>query len=345
MKSQLDLRTEATNLEILGQNFRHRKGCGVPGVLWPCVGRRVLVEELKEGIEMGKVLNLLAPSPPHGTELGKRIAGTGLDAFLRMLVIDNFVHTDLHPGNMILSFCEPSPSLPFYLKIYYYFFPPTYTPPTPFVDRATLQRLNDSTPEAFQLETSRMLRAGYKPYITFLDAGLVSSLSPHNLKNFLDLFRAIAYFESRKVGYLLVARSRYPEKVIDRQGFELGIAHIVDTVQRNTLRLDVIQLSDVLSQVLHLVRQHHVTLEGEFVNMVIGCLLLEGVGRKLDPELDLLRVGKGVLDEMQMSGHGFGLDEGEWRGRWDVLKVQWMLWIREIGMWVKDKIVWRSSKE
>ena len=38
---------------------------------------------------------------------------------------------------------------------------------------------------------------------------------------------------------------------------------------------------------LGMVRYHHVRLEGDFVSVVVAILLLEGIGRQLDPELDL----------------------------------------------------------
>lgn len=34
--------------------------------------------------------------------LAAQIVGLGVDAYLKMLLIDNFVHTDLHPGNIFV---------------------------------------------------------------------------------------------------------------------------------------------------------------------------------------------------------------------------------------------------
>jgi aarF domain-containing kinase len=45
----------------------------------------------------------------------------------------------------------------------------------------------------------------------------------------------------------------------------------------------------ILSEVLQMVRQHHVRMEGDFVNVVISMLLLEGIRRALDPKMDLLK--------------------------------------------------------
>jgi len=51
----------------------------------------------------------------------------------------------------------------------------------------------------------------------------------------------------------------------------------------------------VLSEVLRNVRQHHVRMEGDFVNTVISVLLLEGIGRQLDPNMDLFKSALPIL--------------------------------------------------
>jgi len=50
------------------------------------------------------------------------------------------------------------------------------------------------------------------------------------------------------------------------------------------------------------VRQHHVRLEGDFVNVVISILLLEGIGRSLNPDMDLLSSSLPILRELGAKG-------------------------------------------
>lgn len=59
-----------------------------------------------------------------------------------------------------------------------------------------------------------------------------------------------------------------------------------------------------------MVRRHHVRMEGDFVNVVISILLLEGIGRSLNPDVDLLSSALPILrqlsarDGKEMAKHG-----------------------------------------
>ena len=136
---------------------------------------------------------------------------------------------------------------------------------------------------------------GYQPELVFLDAGLTVELSPVNRKNFLELFGAIAEFDGALAGHLMVERCRTPQLVIDEETFALRMQDLVLGVKSKTFSLAQIKISDVLSQVLKAVREHHVKMEADFVNTVISILLLEGIGRQLDPEMDLFKSALPIL--------------------------------------------------
>jgi aarF domain-containing kinase len=74
--------------------------------------------------------------------------------------------------------------------------------------------------------------------------------------------------------------------------------HLVYNIKSRTFALGNIKIGDVLSEVLSMVRSHHVRLEGDFVNVVISILLLEGIGRSLDPGLDLFKSALPILREL-----------------------------------------------
>ena len=155
-----------------------------------------------------------------------------------------------------------------------------------------------SSPQAWQHELRMLNEEGYLPELVFIDAGLITTLDAQNRRNFLDLFRAVAEFDGYRTGQLMVERCRTPELAIDTETFALKMQHIVLNVKRKTFSLGQIKISDILTDVLKAVRQHHVKMEGDFINTVISILLLEGIGRQLDPGLDLFKSALPILRQL-----------------------------------------------
>lgn len=104
----------------------------------------------------------------------------------------------------------------------------------------------------------------------------------------------------------MVDRCRSPELVIEKEVFALKIQHLALSVKSKTFSLGQIRISDVLTEVLKAVQTHHVKMEGDFVNTIVSILLLEGIGRQLDPNLDLFKSALPILRKLgrQMSTSG-----------------------------------------
>jgi aarF domain-containing kinase len=224
-----------------------------------------------------------------------------------MLLLDNFVHSDLHPGNIMVKFTRPPTTRDFLYHIFNTLFSQSdWCDPVvhhPAESDAIVSRLKQLKNEEWKKELQRVSDQGYIPEIVFIDAGLVTTLNSTNRKNFLDLFRAVAEFDGYRTGQLMVERCRTPELAIDTETFALKMQHIVLSVKRKTFSLGQIKISDILKDVLTAVRQHHVKMEGDFINTVISILLLEGIGRQLDPSLDLFKCALPILRQLgrQMS--------------------------------------------
>lgn len=224
-----------------------------------------------------------------------------------MLLLDNFVHSDLHPGNIMIKFTKPT-NISIRGTASH-----MVQKPDPAVATDAAHSVNDAVvdhlrglqydPPAWRAELERLHADGYVPEIVFVDAGLVTTLNEKNRSNFLDLFRAVAEFDGYRAGTLMVERCRTPELAVDPETFALRMQHIVLNVKRKTFSLGQIKISDILTAVLKAVRQHHVKMEADFVNTVISILLLEGIGRQLDPGLDLFKSALPILRQLgrQMS--------------------------------------------
>jgi aarF domain-containing kinase len=110
-----------------------------------------------------------------------------------------------------------------------------------------------------------------------LDAGLVSVLSPENLRNFLDLFSAVSSFNGKKVARLMIERSKTPETALDTDMFVSDMDAFLRRIQADTLSLAKVRLGDILATVFGMVRRHHVRMDGDFANVGISIMLLEGI--------------------------------------------------------------------
>ena len=67
--------------------------------------------------------------------------------------------------------------------------------------------------------------------LSFIDAGLVSTLDKQDRKNFVELFSAVVVNNGKRVGELMVDRSRDEgAKCIDREKFCLEIGELVNSV-------------------------------------------------------------------------------------------------------------------
>lgn len=297
MRLQLDLRIESANLSMFRKYFKDRTTAWFPYPYSDYSTRQVLIEEYAHGIPLAAFLE------DGGGVFQKEIADEGLDAFLHMLLIDNFIHADLHPGNIMVRFYKPAPvHVPSAIDLFSRTRAAVVSTPHASdnaavsevtadldVTEQVLQRVRPyrGNPKGWAAELAKIDAEGYRPQLIFIDTGLVTELNHMNRQNFLDLFKAVAEFDGYKAGHLMMERCKQPDAVIDKEVFALRMQHLVLGVKSQTFALGNIKIGDVLSEVLDMVRSHHVRLEGDFVNVVLSILLLEGIGRSLDPDLDL----------------------------------------------------------
>uniref|UniRef100_A0A1A8CBZ5 AarF domain containing kinase 2 n=1 Tax=Nothobranchius kadleci TaxID=1051664 RepID=A0A1A8CBZ5_NOTKA len=271
MTKQIDLRFEARNIERFRENFSDVEHVRFPTPLQPFVTRNILVETFEESEPISTYLDSDIPK-----EVKQKIARMGVDTLLKMVFVDNFVHGDLHPGNILVQ-CQRPPS--------------GSTDSTGMsVDqhgKTTLTDLWDTVVVSVRPDPCPL-------QLVLLDAGIVAQLSEQDLTNFKAVFTAVVLHQGEKVAELILHHARANE-CNDVPLFKKEMADLVDHAMSNALSLEKIQVADLLSKVFGLLIKHKVKLESNFASIVFAIMVLEGLGRSLDPNLDILDLAKPLL--------------------------------------------------
>ncbi|KAJ7554627.1 hypothetical protein O6H91_05G001400 [Diphasiastrum complanatum] len=97
MMTQVDLAREAAHLSRFIYNFRSCKDVSFPKPLYPLVHPAVLVETYEQGESVAHFVDR-----PGKTHINSALAKIGTHTLLKMMLVDNFVHADLHPGNILV---------------------------------------------------------------------------------------------------------------------------------------------------------------------------------------------------------------------------------------------------
>lgn len=328
MRQQVDLRFEAFTLHRFAQNFEGTtKAWGnlprirFPRPHFPWVASKCLVEDLiDDAIPIGKVVHYLQQSTSKNIDspIRKDLAVLGLKGFLQMLLWDNFVHADLHPGNILVTFSElPRGSPPQTVlgevidslkrrignlfgsvgRMWERILTPGELPLDPR-DPTKIKKNPGENDEEFlnrQLKSSRPVMV----QLVFLDTGLITELSRPDFKNFTDLFQALVLKgDGYLAGELMIDRSPAwaQQNVRDREGFCRGLAEIVrpifarravTVVSAQAASLKELRLDVVFYKLFQLARDHHVRIDDAYTNLVMSLLCVEGLGRQLASEMDL----------------------------------------------------------
>ncbi|XP_045144845.1 uncharacterized aarF domain-containing protein kinase 2 [Echinops telfairi] len=262
MVQQIDLRYEAQNLEHFQRNFWNISAVRFPTPLRPFISREVLVETYEESVPVSRYQQAAVPA-----ELKRQIARLGIRMLLKMIFVDNFVHADLHPGNILVQGVHRLPRSQ---------------------ESGPPQRDGLARWAAAALPDPQPLR------LVLLDAGIVAELQAADLSNFRAVFLAVLMGQGHRVAELILHHARASE-CGDVEAFKAEMAVLVSQARKNTVTLEKVQVSSLLSSVFKLLMTHRVKLESNFASIVFATMVLEGLGRSLDPQLDILEAARPFL--------------------------------------------------
>lgn len=97
MLTQVDLSREAAHLSRFLYNFRSWEDVSFPKPLYPLVHPAVLVETFEQGESVSRFVEI-----SEKKRINSALAHIGTHTLLKMLLVDNFIHADMHPGNILV---------------------------------------------------------------------------------------------------------------------------------------------------------------------------------------------------------------------------------------------------
>ena len=125
--------------------------------------------------------------------------------------------------------------------------------------------------------------------LALLDLGLVGELDEPHRKGFARLFAAWAQRDGDGMARIIHQLSAGSDQDADPERFERLRAAIIEFVGRYWgQRLGDVQVGRVLLDLLAIMRRHRVRVNASFTIVNIAIAVTEGIGKQLDPELDLM---------------------------------------------------------
>ncbi len=99
VREEMDFRSEAANMARFRALFARVPGVKAPEVMEPLTRRRVLVMEYLLGTKIDRLQDRFSAGDLGFDDLMERLSGL----YLRMMMLDGFLHADPHPGNLLVA--------------------------------------------------------------------------------------------------------------------------------------------------------------------------------------------------------------------------------------------------
>jgi ubiquinone biosynthesis protein len=129
--------------------------------------------------------------------------------------------------------------------------------------------------------------------IAFIDFGMVGRLTEERREQLIRLLLGLVQHEPKRIMDVMLDWTG--EGVLDEPGLALEIQTFLD--QYHGLSLKQISLGGMLSDLVSILRQHHLSLPADLALLVKAFISLEGMGRELDPDFDIAGEAMPMLEQ------------------------------------------------
>lgn len=129
--------------------------------------------------------------------------------------------------------------------------------------------------------------------IAFIDFGMIGRLSEDRRDQVLNLMRGLIDEDSQRVVKVLLQWSSAHTSTYDRDNLTLDIDDFID--QYHDVPLKQLNITDFLNNLTTLLRDHQLNLPPDLTLLLKTFITLEGLGRQLDPEFNLVEAASPLI--------------------------------------------------
>lgn len=237
-------------------------------------------------------------------DICKFLVVTGINIYLKMLLVDNLMHADLHPGNIMIDVHRLSTSAQQGL---------------PSLHAESLAMVNNNNNNQghrwYQRRARRPQHARRNLGLTLVDAGMVAQLTNQESAIFIGLLSSLGAGDGQAAADFALQFSDVPQNNdSDNDNNNNNHNHnngaILTNGQREEFYQDMedlfaercrgyntgVDVGHVLRGVLGLIRKHHITIDANFATLVVNILCIESLARRLFPTYNSLDAARPLLE-------------------------------------------------
>mmetsp|Transcript_8273 Transcript_8273/g.12238 ORF Transcript_8273/g.12238 Transcript_8273/m.12238 type:complete len:548 (-) Transcript_8273:289-1932(-) len=248
MIPQLNFKAELDNLTTFRTNFGGDAHIRFPMGIEALSTETILTESYCVGTNILEFQATMAEK--------RLLAKLGLEMVMKMIFLHDFVHGDLHPGNILVDRIE-----------------------------AGSDNSHDSWWSVITGEKGGLV-------LNVIDCGLVVKMGLKEHENLVKILGSFIKREGYAAGKLMIDYNNQQEKGIrnparsdlDEELFCRGIERIcIDDHDNNFLE----KVGDYLADICYLACKHRVKLEAKFINAALACEIMEGIACSLYPDMEV----------------------------------------------------------
>lgn len=200
------------------------------------------------------------------------IAETGMHVYLKMLLSDNFIHADMHPGNILVREVDRSGGIAERFAL-------------------LLKQLSWGLPLPGVRDVFRNVVLPPQPQLVLLDTGMIAELSSNDQRSVVTFFRELTKQNGEGIARSILAMSEM-HTCPDPERFVVCLRDMFNGLDPERIRT---RTSEVLQDMIEQLRQHQVTLKATVSTVVVTTLVLEGWSKELNPDLHIMDALRDML--------------------------------------------------